>query len=241
MNALLPIPACCTPLDAAWPLPNVLPQALWLSTRFDPGQLAADDFQRSGIEAPPSIQRSVAKRKAEFLAGRLCARAALQQLQRLDWVPPIGDDRAPIWPEHICGSITHSSGRAAAIVADKQHWRGLGMDLEHLLSAERAAKLAEQILTPAELQRRDQLPAELHALAVTLTFSIKESLFKALYPLVHKRFYFEHAEVLEWSAEGPVRMRLLTDLSEEWQHGRELQGQFAVQDDHLLSLVAIKA
>ena len=36
-------------------------------------------------------------------------------------------------------------------------------------------------------------------------------------------------------------MRLLTDLSEEWQHGRELQGQFAVQDDHLLSLVAIKA
>jgi enterobactin synthetase component D len=183
----------------------------------------------------------VAKRQAEFLAGRLCARAALQQLQRLDWVPPIGDDRAPIWPEHICGSITHSSGRAAAIVADKRHWRGLGMDLEHLLSAERAAKLAEQILTPAELQRRDQLPAELHALAVTLTFSIKESLFKALYPLVHKRFYFEHAEVLEWSAEGPVRMRLLTDLSEEWQHGRELQGQFAVQDDHLLSLVAIKA
>ena len=85
------------------------------------------------------------------------------------------------------------------------------------------------------------MPAELHALAVTLTFSIKESLFKALYPLVHKRFYFEHAEVLEWSAEGPVRMRLLTDLSEEWQHGRELQGQFAVQDDHLLSLVAIKA
>lgn len=119
MNALPPLPACCTPLDAAWPLPNVLPQALWLSTQFDPGQLAADDFQRSGIEAPPSIQRSVAKRQAEFLAGRLCARAALQQLQRLDWVPPIGDDRAPIWPEHICGSITHSSGRAAAIVADK--------------------------------------------------------------------------------------------------------------------------
>ncbi|NBF02691.1 4'-phosphopantetheinyl transferase superfamily protein [Pseudomonas sp. Fl5BN2] len=241
MNALPPLPACCTPLDASWPLPQALPHTLWLSTRFNPGQLTMDDFQRSGIEAPPSIQRSVAKRQTEFLAGRLCARAALRQLQQLDWVPPIDTDRAPIWPAHICGSITHSSGRAAAIVADKQHWQALGMDLETLLSEERAAKLAEQILTPAELQRRDQLTAKQQALAVTLTFSIKESLFKTLYPLVRKSFYFEHAEVLEWSPEGQVRVRLLTDLSEEWHHGRELLGQFAVEGDQLLSLIAIKA
>ncbi|KAF0865298.1 4'-phosphopantetheinyl transferase [Pseudomonas sp. LD120] len=241
MNALPPLPACCTPLDASCPLPEALPNTLWLRTRFDPGQLTCDDFQRSGIEAPPNIQRSVAKRQAEFLAGRLCARAALRQLQQLDWVPPIGADRAPIWPDHICGSITHSTGQAAAIVADKQHWQALGMDLENLLSHERAANLAEHILTPAELQRRDQRPPEQHALAVTLTFSIKESLFKTLYPLVHKSFYFEHAEVLEWSPEGQVLMRLLTDLSEEWHHGRELQGQFAVEDDQVLSLIAIKA
>lgn len=240
MNALPFLPLCCTPPQASWPLPEALPHTRWLSTRFDPGQLVADDFQRSGIPAPPSIQRSVAKRQAEFLAGRLCAREALRQLQQLDWVPPIGADRAPVWPEHICGSITHSTGRAAAIVADKQHWRALGMDLEKLLSDERAANLAEQILTPAELLRRDLLPAEQHALVVTLTFSIKESLYKALYPLVHKSFYFEHAEVLEWSPTGQVRMRLLTDLSEEWHHGRELLGQFVVEADHLLSLVAIK-
>lgn len=241
MTELPPLPACCTSLDASWPLPAPLPDTLWLSTRFDPGQLLAGDFQRSGIEAPPSIQRSVAKRQAEFLAGRLCARAALWQLQQLDWTPAIGADRAPVWPPHISGSITHSTGRAAAIVADKRHWRALGMDLETLLSAERASKLAEQILTPAELQRREQLSDELQALAVTLTFSIKESLYKTLYPLVQKNFYFEHAEVLEWSPDGQVRMRLLTDLSEEWHHGRELEGQFTVEDEQLLSLIAIKA
>lgn len=241
MNALPPLPTCCTPLNASWPLPDALPHTCWRSTRFNPGQLTADDFQRSGIVAPPSIQRSVAKRQSEFLAGRLCARAALWQLQQLDWVPPIGDDRAPIWPSHISGSITHSTGHAAAIVADKQHWQALGMDLENLLASERAANLADHILTPAELQRRDLLPLEQQALAVTLTFSIKESLFKALYPLVLKRFYFEHAEVLEWTPEGKVRMRLLTELSEEWHLGRELEGQFAVEDDQLLSLVAIKA
>ena len=241
MNSVPALPVCCTPLDAHWPLPLVLPDVVLLSTHFDTSQLHSDDFQLSAIEAPASIQRSVAKRQAEFLAGRICARAALHQLEGLNFSPAIGDDRAPVWPAHITGSITHSTGRAAAIVARKTHWRGLGMDLENLLNAERAERLAGEILTPPEMQRmaaghRDQL-----ALLVTLTFSVKESLFKALYPIVRKRFYFEHAEVLEWTESGEVRLRLLTDLSGEWRNGTELQAQFGVKDGQLLSLVSIQA
>jgi enterobactin synthetase component D len=241
MNPAPALPACCTPLDAHWPLPLALPDTVLLSTRFDTSQLAIDDFQRSAIEAPASIQRSVAKRQAEFLAGRICARAALQQLEGLSLSPAIGEDRAPVWPPHITGSITHSTGRAAAIVTRKSDWRGLGMDLENLLNPERAERLAGEILTPAEMQRmaagrRDQL-----ALWVTLTFSVKESLFKALYPIVQQRFYFEHAEVLEWNERGQVRLRLLIDLSREWRNGTELDAQFGVMDGQLLSLVSIKA
>jgi enterobactin synthetase component D len=216
-----------------------LPGTVLLSTRFDPALLIAGDFQRSAVPPPASIQRSVAKRQAEFLAGRLCARAALQQLDNLDCVPAIGEDRAPVWPPHISGSITHSSGHAAAIVGHKAQWRGLGMDLENVLSLERAERLAGEILTADELQRMARLPREQHAQLVTLTFSAKESLFKALYPIVQKRFYFEHAEVVEWSEHGQVRLRLLTELSGEWCHGKELVGQFAVDGDQLLSLVAI--
>ncbi len=236
---MTPLPACCTPLDAHWPLPTPLPGTVLLSTRFDPALLIAEDFQRSAVPPPASIQRSVAKRQAEFLAGRLCARAALQRLDNLDCVPAIGEDRAPVWPRHISGSITHSSGHAAAIVGHKAQWRGLGMDLEHLLSLERAERLAGEILTADELLRMAALPREQIALLVTLTFSAKESLFKALYPIVQKRFYFEHAEVVEWSEHGQVRLRLLTELSGEWCHGTELVGQFAVDGDQLLSLVAI--
>ena len=236
-----PLPACCTPLDAHWPLPAPLPGTVFLSTRFDPALLTAGDFQRSAVPPPASIQRSVAKRQAEFLAGRLCARAALLQLDHLDCIPAIGEDRAPVWPAHISGSITHSTGHAAAIVAYKAQWRGLGMDLENVLSLERAERLAGEILTADELQRMGAFPREQHALLVTLTFSAKESLFKALYPIVQKRFYFEHAEMLEWSDSGQLRLRLLTDLSSEWCHGKELTAQFAVKDEQLLSLVAIGA
>ncbi len=241
MNPDPALPACCTPLDAHWPLPIALPDTILLSTHFDSSQLTSDDFRRSSIEPPSSIQRSVAKRQAEFLAGRICARAALQQLEGVGFSPAIGEDRAPVWPGHITGSITHSTGRAAAIVAKKTHWRGLGMDLENLLNPERAERLAGEILTGPELQRmaagrRDQL-----AMLVTLTFSVKESLFKALYPIVQQRFYFEHAEVLEWSEAGDVRIRLLTDLSSEWRNGVELDAQFGIMDGQLLSLVSIKA
>ena len=183
----------------------------------------------------------MAKRQAEFLAGRLCARAALHRLDGLDCIPAIGEDRAPVWPTHISGSITHSTGHAAAIVGHKAQWRGLGMDLENLLSLERAERLAGEILTVDELQRMGTVDREQIALLVTLTFSVKESLFKALYPIVGKRFYFEHAEVLEWSDSGSVRLRLLTDLSSEWSHGTELAAQFALEDGQLLSLVAIGA
>lgn len=76
---------------------------------------------------------------------------------------------------------------------------------------------------------------------MTLTFSLKESLFKALYPLVGKFFYFEHAELVEWDDRGQARMRLLRDLSHEWPAGRELEAQFCHFHGQLLSLVAITA
>lgn len=241
MNRLPKWPTCCTPLSVDWPLPLALPNSVWRSTDFIPAQFNAADFANSAIEAPASIQRSVAKRQAEFMAGRLCARAALLQLDGTRATPSIGEDRAPLWPAHVSGSITHSNGRAAALVGLKRDWQGLGIDLENLLSAERAQRLAKEILTPDELQRMADGAAEQIAHLVTLTFSVKESLFKALYPIVQQRFYFEHAEVLSWTAEGDVRVRLLTDLGASWHHGRELDAQFGLFEGQLLSVVGIRA
>ncbi|GLK89392.1 4'-phosphopantetheinyl transferase family protein [Pseudomonas turukhanskensis] len=230
-----PLPACCTPLSDHWPLPQPLANTRFISTEFNPAQLAPDDFQRSQI-APA---HGVAKRQAEFLAGRVCAREALRRLNGGDVVPAVGADRAPQWPAGISGSITHGKNWAAAIVANSGDWRGLGLDVENLLSTDRAKRLQGEILTPVELRRASLLDLEQLALLVTLTFSLKESLFKALYPLTLKRFYFEHAEVLEWSTDGTARLRLLTDLSAEWKSGSELEGQFGQFDGRLLSLIAV--
>ena len=105
---------------------------------------------------------------------------------------------------------------------------------------ERAERLATQLLTPAELQRLAQLPEPQHAAQISLSFSLKESLFKALYPLVQQRFYFQDAELLS-AAQGRAELQLLRDLGPEWPAGSRCQGQFVDLGTQVLSLVSIGA
>jgi enterobactin synthetase component D len=231
------LPSCCTPLSDHWPLAHALPGVHLLSTSFIAERLAGEDFSRCAI----TPVRGVAKRQAEYLAGRLCAREALRRLTGQAQVPAVGADRAPQWPAGVVGSISHGHGWAAALVAHSSAWRGLGLDIEQPLASARAERLAAEILTPDELRQLQTLSAEQRAWRVTLTFSLKESLFKALYPLVLRRFYFHDAELLSCQDDGRAGLRLLIDLSADWPAGSVLQGQFAECDGQLLSLVSIPA
>lgn len=237
MNSHPQHPACCTPLQDHWPLPLALSGVQLISTRFEPDLLDPEDFDRWGIPA----MRAVSKRQTEFLAGRICAYEALRRVTGVPGIPTTAEDRSPCWPSGIVGSITHGAGWAAVVVARSDQWRGLGLDVEKMLPVARADRLAAEILTPRELEGYAGLDDAQRAMRVTLTFSIKESLFKALYPLVKTRFYFQEAELTHHDTDGNARLRLLNDLSEEWRTGAELEGQFVQFDDYLLSLVSIPA
>src|SRR3990167_6768713 len=100
------LPPCCSPLKSHWPLPHSLPALQLISTTFTPELLGAADFSRCAIEPV----RGVAKRQAEYLAGRLCAREALRRLTGIATTPACGEDRAPQWPLGVVGSITPGSG-----------------------------------------------------------------------------------------------------------------------------------
>lgn len=203
--------------------------------RYHPEAFAEQAFEQAGIPLPARLGRAVAKRRAEYLAGRVCARAALRRAPGLDAVPGTGDDRAPRWPAGAVGAITHSHGEAAALTGDARQWRGLGLDRERWLAPARAARLRDELLTPAERDTLTGLSGQDLARRVTLTFSVKESLFKALYPLTGRRFYFQDAAL-----EGD-RIRLLTGLSVDWRAGDSLQ--FGVEEDPagLLSWITVPA
>jgi enterobactin synthetase component D len=232
------------PFSNAWPWDSPLPGACLVATRFDPARLDEPvdaPGERHGIVLPPRLHGAVAKRRAEYVAGRLCARRALQLLDGRDAIPSMNEDRSPCWPEGCVGAITHSDGWAAALVAHRQAYQGVGLDAERLLSEEQARRLARRVLTGEELVRMETLPPGSVGLMVSATFSLKESLFKALYPLVGRMFHFPAAELMAWHGIGPVRLRLLEDLDNGWTAGREITGMVCLHEDRLLSLVALPA
>ena len=114
------------------------------------------------------------KRKAEHLAGRLAALYALQQ-HGLRYIPAIGDNRQPLWPNGWYGSISHSGTTALAVVSREP----VGVDLETVFSAEVCDEITDSIISPEEhaLLKNSGLP---FPLALTLAFSAKESVYKAL-------------------------------------------------------------
>ncbi|MAA64692.1 MAG: 4'-phosphopantetheinyl transferase [Alteromonadaceae bacterium] len=232
-------PRCCSPFQTQWPGHQTPAKTAFVSTLFNAAAFHDDEFDTCNIPRPAIFERAVNKRKAEYVAGRACAREALELETGISSVPEIGEDRAPIWPAEAVGTITHSDGWAAALVASRQHYQGLGIDVETVMSADRAHRLIQEILTPNEQRRHASALEADPGQLLTIIFSLKESLFKALYPIVKRRFYFQHAELVGFDNQGQATLRLLTELSPEWHHGREVDAQFTVFDNRILSLVTI--
>jgi enterobactin synthetase component D len=134
------------------------------------------------------------KRKTEHLAGRIAAVSALKS-QGITTVPGIGINGEPLWPNGISGSITHSGKVAMAIVSENSL---TGIDCEAILDENEAIEIKEGVIDSVEntLLQNSELP---FSVALTLTFSAKESLFKALFPRVNAFMGFETARVTSLS------------------------------------------
>lgn len=179
---------------------------------------AYDERAPAAGELPPEVARAVPKRRAEFIAGRACARAALAAAGGDGGASiPIGPLRAPQWPPGFVGSITHAAGVAAAAVAPSSRTRALGIDLEVMPAP---ADVAATVATPAEL-----------ALApLTALFACKEALFKALAPRVGR--YFDFLDVAAIAGAGDrLTFRQLGDLSTEFPAGTLHEAAFAAAGD----------
>lgn len=137
------------------------------------------------------LSKAGRKRKAEHLAGRIAAAHALPD----HTVPGIGPSGEPLWPEGVSGSITHSGTQAIA-VAVRYPDALVGIDCEAILPDREAREIQDGIINAQEAMclTRSGYP---FALALTLAFSAKESLFKAFFPQVKTFMGFEWARVTE--------------------------------------------
>jgi len=189
----------------------------------DDGRAVAIDPEEAAL-----VAQAAQKRRRDFILGRFCAHAALA---RLDGdIPSIGrgEDGAPLWPDGFCGSITHTAGYAAALVARRDSFRSLGLDAERVGGV--TEKLWPRLFDAGECEGLAALPPVGQITSATILFSAKEASFKAWSPLGAKALTFRdmHIALREdgFDAISPVGV---------------LQGRFAIAGDLVLAAVFVPA
>jgi len=250
-------------VDLGWKQPSV-PAAVLIT--YDVEAFRVDAFARLGVAMPASIGRSVTKRQAEFLMGRLAAGEAVGALREGGCEHPspmnrllqgpgvhdhvtigIGDLRQPIWPQGMVGSITHAGRYATAVVAESPRSagnggiHGIGIDIERRIAPETRESIESTVVTATEQAFLRSVGGDLpYDMLLTVAFSAKESFFKGSFASVGAYFDFDAVDLvaLDTSA-GELELVLTRSLAPAFPQGRRytLRTQCLDADTVLTSFV----
>jgi 4'-phosphopantetheinyl transferase EntD len=218
-----------------------------LQALFPPGALAAELCEAGdpGFLYPEEavhLGNAVAVRRQEFAAGRLCARRVLAEFGILNFPLKAAEDRQPLWPANLVGSITHTEGFGAAVAAEKKFLAAVGIDTE--VAGRVKSELWQSICTPGEIRWLRILPQSQQAAAATLIFAAKEAFYKCQYPLAGEWLNFHDAtiEVVSWGAAcGSMTIRANRSMAFAQRASMPLEGRYLFHEQFVTAGVAVPA
>ena len=176
-------------------------------------------------EELPGTDKMVEKRLLEFTHGRNCARVVLNMCGLGDVAVPRGNSREPVWPRGIVGSISHTGSLAAAVAAKSDDLAGIGLDIES------AAPLSDDIVEMICRQDENVGSDGVHA---KLLFSIKESIYKCIYPTVGAYVDFKEVKV-SLEAEASTFTASTDTLRQDLAGLERLEGAYCTVDGLVFS------
>lgn len=208
----------------------------WLAvSHFDPQKYHDALCDQWGIPLPARLQRAVSKRRAEYLASRFLVRSVMAQIGIPDFILTNAADRSPCWPAGIQASLSHSAG--VVVLAVSQQRSSVGVDVEQQMSETTAHEIADLLMNQQEQQLLRSLPVTFSA-AATLLFSLKESVYKALWPQLHQPMDFHHAALESVNlAQQHATLRLTQHFSDAFPAGTLLQATFLWRDNQVITQV----
>ncbi len=175
-----------------------------------------------------AIKKATPKRYVEFSLGRSCAHRALQRLTGHAYAVPTGQDRQPIWPNGVVGSITHCAGLIAAAVARKSDLAGIGID------AEPTIQLPREILHLVCSEREAAWVSGRHIdnFGGKILFCAKEATYKCLFPITGMFLDFQDVELTI-----PCEGKFLAEI----QRGpvRHAAGKWLITESHVCAAIAV--
>jgi 4'-phosphopantetheinyl transferase EntD len=182
------------------------------------------------------VSRAVSKRKRELAAGRVLARALLAELGFEPRPLLSREDRTPIWPEGVVGSITHCSSACVVAVARSHELSALGIDIEE--DTPLGEHLVPMIATVRERRWLDGRSPD-RGVFGKLVFSAKESTYKAQYAITGRMLDFPQVELDVDPALGTFAAEVVEREARALLGDRRLSGRFARGEGYLLTAVAL--
>ncbi|TXI37128.1 MAG: 4'-phosphopantetheinyl transferase superfamily protein [Nitrosomonas sp.] len=170
----------------------------------------------------------------DFCKGRYCAHQALEKIGYLAF-PILRDEYgAPIWPEGITGSISHSGDAAAAVVARKTNIQGIGLDLQKREIFPSA--VLSVLFHDEEVASFLSIPSDLADLYAYAIFSAKESAIKCFYAA---RQYLAHLNeiviAMDWSSGTFSAFIPATQNPKSFTSDLELMGRVGFDERYVFS------
>lgn len=220
---------------------NKLPYGAFQWTMsFHIDQLQVNQFLEEGLELPSNLQYAIKKRQIEFLCGRLCAKSCMESLgyphpPRI----PAGEDRAPLWPPELVGSISHTDRLATAVVGAAAVIESVGIDIERVIEDATPQMIKHICCDTDELDELQEIQKISREEALTLIFSGKESLYKAVYPKLQRFYGFQAARVRAFGSQR-LKIMLVTDLSDAFEQGTSWDLQCRMPSTDLIETMVLK-
>jgi len=188
-------------------------------------------------EEKEALGRVVEKRRAEFAAGRTCARRALEDLG----VPCAAilprPDRRPLWPLGTVGSITHCDGYCAAAAALSREYLSIGIDSEK--NCPLPPEVVHSVVRDEEFEWIQTVRLS-NVCWDRLLFSAKESVFKAWYPVAQSWLEFDEVHVTFDPDKKSFDAYILGLSPEMARLGFScLRGRYVVYQGHIVTAIAI--
>jgi 4'-phosphopantetheinyl transferase EntD len=208
-----------------------------------PPQVIVVEATESMWSSPPTpaegkfIEKAVPSRRREFQAGRAAARVALRMLGVEDFDLLPGDERQPLWPPGIVGSITHAATHCAAVVGRKAEVLALGIDVERYEPLR--AELLPLICSPAEQRRLRDCGGHSPGVLAKAVFSAKESFYKAYFPEAQTFLDFHDVDVEIRPEQHAFFASLARDDLPALLGRRQASGRVAFHDDRIWTSLAI--
>lgn len=188
-----------------------------------------------GIPLPARLQQAVSKRRAEYLASRLLVRSVMAELGIANFILTNAPDRSPCWPAGIQASLSHSAG--VVVMAVTRQPCAVGVDVEQLMSETTAHETAALLMDEQEQQLLRTLPISFSA-AATLLFSLKESLYKTLWPQLHQPMDFLDAALVSVDfAHQCATLRLTQHFGERFARGTLLEASFMWRENLVITQI----